>query len=505
MSLGLRPLGVDPIAILPLAQSGITGTATLFMASETYVSLPGDTDANRHYRGILDQPLRLNRSVIGPDTPAGRFGFATGELEALNGDGFLDALLGSAGFDGRQIVVKAVARGTSLDQARTVFQSVMALVSADLDVARFDLRSRDFLLRQSLQSERFTGAGGAEGGDDLKDKLKPAAFGAPKGVTPVYLGLIGGKHSYMVSGGDVLPIADVPAFYDKGEALTKVGSAPVAGEYSVDTATGIVTIGGTVPSLPTCNIDGYAPDGDFKQSTADIVLEVLDLAGLSNTRIDFTSFSNLNSDQPAPVELWIGTAETSALRVVATLLRGVTAWGDFNRLDSFAVGQLKEPSSVIRAVFDATNLLDIERLTPPAVMNPPAWRHEVAYGFNYTVSADVSILATEDQRSFMAEPWRIAAASNGAIAVKHVGSQTFFTPGRFVAEADAQTEATRLSLLYENKAIYRLSTMDVAPELDIGQSVQVTAPRFGLERRRATILAQSIDLRSGEVDLEVLT
>ncbi len=77
-------------------------------------------------------------------------------------------------------------------------------------------------------------------------------------TTPRYIGTTGGKHSYQASNGCALPLDDVPNFYDRGIALTKVECDPASGQYSINAVTGIVTIGGTKPGLPTCDVSGLA-------------------------------------------------------------------------------------------------------------------------------------------------------------------------------------------------------------------------------------------------------
>ena len=90
----------------------------------------------------------------------------------------------------------------------------------------------------------LVGAGGADGGADLSGKDIPAAFGHVFGVPAIYLGTIGARHSYMVSGGRALPIAGIDSVYDRGELIPQVAFPPSTGQCSIDLATGIVTLGG---------------------------------------------------------------------------------------------------------------------------------------------------------------------------------------------------------------------------------------------------------------------
>jgi hypothetical protein len=511
MSLGTAPLGTA--ALGTLAVSGIAGTDRLYLASRDYTTLPTDMPPHRYYRGAAKNPLRVTRSVIGGGTPVETIGISTGEIELLNGDGALDSYISSGSLDGREVIVSALRRSGPGDtvffqqpfaDARVLFKGIMAGVGYGLDRATVAVRSRDALLGSDVQSVLYQGTGGAEGGADLKDKPKPVALGTSFGVAPVYLGVIGGQHSFQVSGGAALPIADVPRFFDKGLALTQVGGTPSAGEYAVDTATGIVTIGGAAPAFPTCDVEGYAPGGVLLSRTGDLILSVLEsFAQVPNVQIDVAALMALSGAQPAPVGLWIGDRAASVLTVIGALLRGITAWGGFDRLNRFTAGRLAAPGGVIRATFDAASIVGLAQIAGPEVMDPPAWRHEVEWQPSYTVSADLDINATPEQRAFMAQAARLAVAADAAILDKHLTSRPWRTPGLFAAQADAQDEAARLVALYRNRRLFRFQVFNIAPEIDIGQTVRVDYPRFNLSNRLATVLGLAVDTeaRLAELDL----
>jgi hypothetical protein len=442
-------------------------------------------------------------------------GISTGEIELLNGDGALDSYISSGSLDGREVIVSALrqpdsgayqagATTPSLADARVLFKGIMAGVGYGLDRATVAVRSRDALLGSDVQSVLYQGTGGAEGGADLKDKPKPVALGTSFGVAPVYLGVIGGKHSFQVSGGAALPIADVGAFFDKGLALTQVGGTPGAGQYAVDAATGIVTIGGAAPAFPTCDVEGYAPGGVLLSRTGDLILSVLEsFAQVPNVQIDVAALMALSGAQPAPVGLWIGDRAASVLTVIGALLRGITAWGGFDRLNRFTAGRLAAPGGVIRATFDAASIVGLAQIAGPEVMDPPAWRHEVEWQPSYTVSTDLDITASDAQRAFMAQAARLAVAADAAILDKHLTSRPWRTQGLFAAQADAQDEAARLVALYRNRRLFRVQVFNMAPEIDIGQTVRVDFPRFNLTNRLATVLGLAVDTeaRLAELDL----
>jgi hypothetical protein len=508
VSAGVVGLGeVLPEGAIGELQEGIGGTFQVYLGSETFISRPADTNPHRYYAPYM-QELRTRRTSLGARDLGGAAAFTSGELRLGNADGALDQYFVDGHVDGREIIVRAIPRndprgGESLDDATIILRGVMEWPGFDRTGVAVPLRCRGALLEVPVQSQEFAGTGGAEGGDDVKGKPKPVAFGKCWGVSPVYLGVISGKHCYLASGGDCLPINDVPNFYDKGVALTKVASGPTAGQYSIDTATGIITIGGTRPELPTCNIEGYAPGGSFKTTTANIWKELVEtFAGEINAFIDGDSVDDMNADQAAEVGIYVGATERTVAQVVNELLAGVTALAGCNRQGKHHIAQLKAPGGVIRAVFDETNLRNVERIRGPQVTAPPAWKIRVGWRRNYTPTKDVASGAADSQVQFMAEEFRFAEASDTTIQDRHKRSQVHEVRGLFAAEADAQSEANRLLGLFDGRALYKLSANNVAPELDLGQTIEITWPRFGMTKALGVIVGWQVLISGSAVNFD---
>ena len=500
MIIGLHTIGVDiPIGAIDPDNAGISGTATLFFASEPFTSLPTDANPNRHYAQAV-QAITLRDTAIRGNVIGGAMSITRGRLTMANPDGSLDPAFFFGSVDGRSIVIKALARnnppgGESLDDAFVLFDGVMETPELDSKRVVVPLRCGGALLDAPVQSENFAGTGGVEGGDDLLDKPKPVALGYSYGVTPVYLGVISGKHSYSVAGGVSLPINDVPAFYDRGVGLSKVAGTPTAGEYAIDTATGVVTIGGTVPQVPTCDIEGYVQDGTFLTTTADIWNAIIvDFLELSNTMVDSASVSQMNTDQPADVGIWVGAEDVTAEAVINELLVAASTIGGCSRSGRFVIQLLKSPSNVIRAVYDEQNIIEITRIIGPDNMNPAHWKYMVGWQRNYTPTDDVATGASEAQRSFMRTEYREAIDSDTDIQTSHRRSTPTFVPGLFANQADAETEAARLLALFDAAALYRIDAGDLSPELDIGHVVEITYARFNLNKRLGTIVAWTMDV-----------
>lgn len=500
---GLYPLGIAPPAALLAGDSGIVWPTRLYLGSEDFVGRGSDADPYRYYRGCLARPLELRRQAWGEQRLAGAAP-ASGETEIVNADGWFDDLLASASVDGRSVVVKAVPRGGRLDDARLVARLTADQVEFDERRLRILLRPSVDLGQKPLQARIYAGTGGLEGGESLTGKPMPVALGYADGVTPDYLGVIGGRHTLRFAGHR---IRDVTALFERGVAYDWVAGDPGGGQYSVDAAEGTVTVGGAPESLTsfTGDVEGYVDaDGVFPTSTAALIQALLlEFGGLRNSGLDSYAFATLQSAEPAPVGAWFGSERASLGEAIQVLLDGVVAWGDFDRQGRYTLGLLKEPGGVIRAVFDPANVIRLEH-PRAALLDPPPWRNVVGWRRNHTVTTDVAPGASEERRAFMAAEWREAAAADVALPERHPTSQELFTPGTYRNKADAQARAQALLKLLPGKRIRRIVSRNVSPELDIGQTVELRWPRFGIGTRLGTVLGVALDLARNETELDIL-
>ena len=504
--LGVDPLGVEPLAVIPAGQSGISGTTIFRFGSEDYASLPTDQEPNLAYRGLVTQPLFMDVGMITDTRVAGGLTETTATIALNNFEGDLTTLIDQFAVDGRTVKVRSVRRGASLDTAQTVFEgAIEGFEFQDFNVSLVT-RSKGRFLVGPIQTNTFLGTGGLEGGTDLTDKAKPIAMGRSFGVSPPFVGLISGRHTYLVSAAPALPIDTVTAVYDRGILLTNSASFPPgASEWHIDTTTGALTLGSTPAGTITCDINGYAPNGVFLDRSADIIEAILvDFLQRPNTELNGQSFNAMRNVASASVGDWTGTDLTSAAEVISRFLLGASAFGGYNRLGQFTVGVLSTPGGAIRARFDETNIIALRRVLPPAIVNPPRFQHVVGYQQNKTVTTDVAASTSGAQRQFMQAEFREAAAADTSILARHLLTTEFFTPATYSERAAALGEANRLLEVYGNqRRLWQIQTGNISPELDLGATVEVSFAKHNLDKRLGTIVQVSIDLALNQSTLGV--
>jgi len=339
------------------------------------------------------------------------------------------------------------------------------------------LRDWQHKLDKPIQATLYAGTGGDEGGSDLEGRRKPLLFGRARNVTPVMVD--SGNGRYQVHDG---PIEDVDALYVGGVAYTKVAGAPGANQYAVDTATGFVTAGGApVTEQVTCDVKGAKPGGIYLTTTADIVQEIVTTyGGLMPADLDSQSFTALDAANSATVGVYVdGSNDKNILEVLDELVASVGGFYGFDRSGSFEVGRLEPPGGTPAATFTDVEVLEIERLATAL----PVHRVRLGFQLNWTVQVEfqLSDSAPSSRREFTARELRQTTAEDATVLDKHPLAEDLEVDTLLDPSADASAEASRLLDLYKvDRSVYRVKLKTQPFALELGDTVKLTYPRFGL-------------------------
>lgn len=478
------------------------GAGTLHFSTHGYTSHPEDTPASTWYDGRLSDEIRVDRRVVGRD---GVGGITTvfAEVGVVNGDGALDGLLRDYAIDGRPAALWLGRPTDPRSEFGLVFRGIVSVITGTLTRIRFSLSDGMAKLAAPIQTITYAGSGGAEGGADLKGKPKPLCYGKVWNIAPPLIDSV--NLIYQVHAG---AIQDVPAVYDRGVALVKVGGAPAAGQYQVDTVNGTVKLGATPDGTVTCDVQGDASLSGFVDRTGDIALRILaQQAALTSNEIEPGSFGALNTDAPASVGIWIGTETRDIASVLDELLSGVGAFGGFSRYGLFTVGMVAAPDGDPALELTEEDIISLERTPLPAALEPVVWRTMVGWQQNYTQQADLAASVSAARRTFAAEPQRVAATEDAAIKSRHLLAREYGpVRGLYAAEVDAQAEADRLFDLWSTgRAPYRIIARPKAMAIDIGGVAHVKHRRYGLDAGKAArVLGHAVSGARNQVELTVL-
>lgn len=482
------------------ADAGVSaGVVTLRWSDRGFTTRASDAPASTHYDARLAAEVSIERRIAGRSGIGGLVR-TTGQVSLINADGALDALTRDYSIGGRRVRLLIGRPGDALADFGAVFTGVAREPQTGTAHMVLQISDGAAKLEVPVNQTVYAGTGGTEGGSDLKGKPKPRGWGHVYNISPPLVDAAG--LVYQANDG---PISDVPAVYDRGVALTKVVGAPAAGQYSVDAAAGTFTLGATPAGTVTCDALLDASGAGYVDSTADIVLRLLGLAGLASDEIDPASFSNLDSAAPAEVGIWTGTEPRTVDELIDTLLAGVGAFGGFNRLGAFSVAVLAEPVGTPKDAFGESDILDLEILPLPPEVEPLAWRCAVAWQRSYTVQDDLAASVSAARRTFAAQGVRVAASQDGSILSRHLLARDYSPlEDHYAQEADAQAEAARrFSLWSRGRRQARLKLPARAMARALGDLVRLEHRRLGFGAGLdARVLA--LRLERARVQMEVL-
>lgn len=483
--------------------AGVTGGInTLTWSSHGFISQDTDTPASSWYDGRVKDNIVLERAIIGRGGVGG-LSRVTAQISLSNPDGALDTLAADYAIDGRAC---RILMGRE-DEARAVFGTLFAGVVQSVSTSALDGKSASVLtlslsdglarLAVPVQSTRYAGSGGTEGGADLKGKPKPRAFGKVFNVTPPLV-----DSTNLIYQVNSAQINDVTAVRDRGVALTKVAGAPAAGEYQVTVGSGTFKLGATPAGTITCDVEGDASAEGYITTTSEIVRRLLGEV-LTSSDIDAASFANLKASAPAPVGVWIGAEERGLDSVVDELLAGVGAFGGFSRAGYFTVGLVAAADGPATASFSEQEIKGIER-RPLANIDPLVWSVRVGYQKNYTVQSDIAAGALAAARTFAAQPYRVSSRLDAAIKSRRLLAREYAVDALYRDVADADTEAQRLFDLWSvSRAPFKVRLPPAALICDIGSVVDVQHSRHGLAAGKSTRVI-GYSLRGWDVELTVI-
>tara|TARA_R110002096_G_scaffold172484_2_gene346171 strand:- start:4823 stop:6544 length:1722 start_codon:yes stop_codon:yes gene_type:complete len=509
------------VAALPIASgkciSIVGGEDDLYLSDKGYTTDASDSIPHMNFPGRLSPALSRTISLFDSSEPTGAGVTSIGDVVIQNNDGEMDALLEKA-WDGRDLKLIAGQEGIPLNAFGTVLKGTALSINANNK--RISLRINDpaAFFQLPLERNKFAGTGGAEGDSDLKDQSRPYVAGRVRNITP-----------YLVSSSDLLyqvhdgEVSAIDGVRDKGVALTSAGDWSTvtallaattgiggsgadieAGEYGTCLAEGYFRLGGQPVGLTTADVKGDA-DPDYVETTGAIVKRIvssrLGAFNLQNDRLELSSFSRLDTAQPATVGVYVDQDSTVA-NVITSLMNGVGGYWYFNRAGKLVVDRLESPSAPVVEI-DDEDIDSIFRLDLPV----PVWRRSVTWFKSWTKQGPDELAGSvvDADRQLYGNDFRYAVNEDSAIKNKHRFARKVITPGLFDIEADAIAESERLALLHGvDRSRYRIKIKRALFRISPNNHIKITYPRYNLTAGRDFVVAAlQEESKTGTTTLEV--
>ena len=499
---GADAWGSLPIMSLPIGSAA--SVESFFFASREWATSPTDCPPNKPFDGRINDALRFTRSLTSTERFAGLV-LGGGSITIGNSDGAYDGFITGYGLDGRRVAVKVGRIGDPYSSFVTIFEGTARDWRGDIDTIEIILRDNGFKLDVAAQPNLYAGTGGDEGDSEVSGKRRPLLLGKVQhgGVTPVDPALL----IYQVSDGAIDSAIEI---LDSGEPLTPNG-APVAsyaaleaialapGEYEVWPAGGYVKLGASPAGLVTFR----GAHGFAMETTSDLIRQLLSTTTLLDPQeLEEDTFTDLETLQPADVGILVDldSSDTTA-DVVAELLRGIGAFGAFNREGRFIVGRVEEPSGDPIDRVGIFDIRELNRLPLPETLSPPPWRMRTVYQRNYQVMKGALVDAvTGADRAALESDRFLASASDPTILTAHpLANDATPVESYFDLLADAENEAERLLFLFSSgRALWRMIVPVRGLEYELGNIINVSFNRLGLAGgRNMVVLDTSPQLGAG--------
>lgn len=422
------------------------GTVTIYLATRPVFFDANDATApNRIYRGWLTQALTSKRSMFGGEGLIGGTAFPTqAAILGTVGDEFADerAYWKTLRWSGWPVTILRGQRGAARSTYETLLRGTFA-AEPDFQKTNFSIPVGD--LGQKLQGifcqTTYTGAGGFNGGADLKGRYKPDAVGQVYGVEGVWVDTANGWMDFCASGFNAAP----SKVTDGANALVAdPANPPAAGKYYVDTANGRLRFG----SAPTF---GYRADfvsafASGSTKIGSITSAILTRAGFAGGDIDSSAFTALDTSRPEKVG-WVSMGEETYQAMIDALVGRAFCFltADPSNGGKATIGKVALPTATAPTDGSVTAVITDRDIVPGSFkrtgrMAPP-WRLDILAQKNWRVLDDGRLAggALTADKDFAREEWRTVPKTNSTTQTEFPLSKPRSLETPFVDLTEAST------------------------------------------------------------------
>lgn len=487
--------GYRPNATLLLTAFG-RASATVYrrVSDAGYFSDHDDSPADTGYAARLDNALNWRRTLVNGGLLWGRSATRAASITVNNYNQHVARGIDNSVFDGRTVTVRFGRPGWAHRNFATVFKGVYRRASSDFEITTIEASGISYRLEIPVQADTYAGTGGAEGGDDLKDKPKPLSFGGQhRRVSPVLVKASGPIYHLTSNSG----AASIDGVWDKGAAITLdtgIGSSgafatfaaldsasPASGKYGYvldDGGNAYIKLG----SLP----EGGEITVDFTTSSSvtrpgSVMKQIItEQGGLTESNLETGSFAGLDSEIPHDIQLWIGPGDgnRAVARFLDDIVKGLVAWWADDRYAKIKVGYLKRPGVSYGVEITDADIIGYRRRALPGDLEPAVKIARVGYARNYTPqTGDLAGSASDAYKAFARAEYRFGAASNATTSATHTEARTLELPSMLVDETAADAIAGHIvdDLFDKDAELIEIDTNFRSALISIGDVVRVNS------------------------------
>ncbi|NUB05795.1 hypothetical protein FW320_06345 [Azospirillum sp. Vi22] len=404
---------------------------------------------------------------------------------------------------GQPLLVREVEHDAPLSSAVTLWRGKAEVPKPQRTEIAIPIRDAVLDFDTPILTERYAGTGGTEGPETLKGTTKERCWGFVPIMTPQYLGIVGGLHLWSVNGGH--PIEGVPTFWDRAYPLIQVTGSPGAGQYRVDTATGMIWTG-TKPPTARCAVQGDKAGGIWRRYIGEVCSQLATSSGV----VTSTDVAAMDAT-PRTISLHLPAGDTTTYASAFDRLTNSVARGywDIDNTGTFVVSRLPTPAGGPSVRTYRYSAGETDGLRPSEDSRAlPAKQTIVRFAQHVGANEDTVEEASADDVVLWTKEWRDApSAEDPAIAAAYGTAAKVATVDTALAlRSDAEAEAP---LWQEELAAARQSyetfVHDGAPGISIGSRLTFEDNIAGFEAGASVVVhGRSIREAGGGAQLFVV-
>lgn len=431
---------------------------TRYMATRPFVSTPTDTPANQAYDDLITSiptfTRRMSEALEGQTTQS------WGDIELINTDGALDSWLDD-GWDGRSLKLYLGDPSWPKADFRLILNGVSADITArDQKTLAIKARDKTFALNVPIQTNLIAGT------TANKDKPVPLLFGECYNIEPPLIDAA--LHKYQYHDGAAFGVSTV---YDNG---VSVGFTDTPGS-------GTFVLTASPAGQITCDAKGAKPGGTYLSAVADILQHIVTThSAIVSGDLDSASFTAMNTAAPQTVGLYIKERQ-NIIPALDDLVKSVGGFWGFSRAGLLQLGVLIAPAGAPALSIDADMV--VERGISVKRRDLPLAQYTLGWKRNWTVQkSGLAGSVTEARKAELADDYQSITKTNASVLTKYLLADKPDRIGTLlVVSGDADTEAQRrVTLRNVVRKVFELDTFTAPFQVELGQVVQITHPRFGM-------------------------
>lgn len=469
----IKTPGVDRCYLVEFEARIAGQLQTVRRSTHPYRSGPADTPAFMPYPDTVLSVGSWGRELTELFT-----GYSTTARSSI--ELFLDdemfGLLETANVGGLPVIVRCGDASWPLAQFGTVIVATAEALSAtSADTAQLTLRDSSELLRRQLQTTLMSV--GPNAGQPI-----PICLGRCFNVSPALINEA--TRTYQVHDGAI-------------HAITAVRENGVAIPYSANLAAGTFTLTNNAKGRVTADVDGAKPAGVWLQSAAQMITHLVSRFGIATP----AGLATLPAYQ---LGLYISGDKTLA-DVLDDISASVGAAWYYSRTGQLQWLFFNGPGAAVQSI--VADGIEEDTLWPRRRI-APAKTVKVGYRRNWTPQADGlagSVRETTPAQATLYEQPESAVTVTNAVSADFPDAADVSVSTLIVSLSDATTEANRRAVWAAvPRTVFEFSAFAAPFNLDLGQTVTITHPRYFTAGSTAVITRLSDDLLSDTCTLEVI-